>query len=1236
MFRKGFIRPLIVSALAFAFVFILPKDVYGYAGNNNYGIGSCSSGHCYHGAVWVEYVYTNKNSSEKADLPNNPYFKWNANYHTVISNKCRQYKSFFVLTRPETTSGAFTGYLATTTQLRYIRYDHKVGATFSNRSGTSPYLIPDKGPYDYGSDLVAKAKRYVSLEQAYDYYTTMYKMDKNAVNNKKWNANSKLGYFCYGSTGGSFQSKSGVSAGGRSDTSDYDSKVDLGTVELHNFQTTASVTFRHYIYTNSDNSDFKTKRAYTNYTIKQGKKVIVPSTKLEVSSMERSDGKFSKRVNTNTQTVSVPIGQSKKVCQTITYKTKNFTITESGFSPKNDTKQSKACVTVKSTFTCSDFIENMGTAKTINYGNTKGVSLGINHTTSNGNDGGDWSTKSYAKPSDEIQFLHCDIFGAQAVEDSTRANPTRRPGHVKPNYFYFSASPNNKYLFDRNKPNLTTKYTIPAGQRSPNLSSLKPDFVNPYEVVFFSPSITFSASSYATNKYNCNYWGVGNSSYSYQIPGFDPRGVNDCRAQDISVEKSDVGKVVSQSMHWNKVQAWINTRWTPGKCGCGVNQSAKNYSISSYPGPDSGRDSYNWGHREYHCANNGNCCPPVACGPYGTSCCYSTPTYRVSVDELWHPMTSTSVDKTTTASVYIPYNFKTKAESEIATGQGTGVVYAGEDVESRFTVDILERENEEVSDESYRTITPTDTKIQVVAFTINNQVSAGVASNILPGGVSEINNEDPCQYYTRKLGTSSGILCNVLNNEGQNDGVVIGAQNKDGLLHESESDVDENVTGFDGKPYYDIVPDVEAGSKYCVAVGISHADSHGYPDSDIPDGQGANNISISNSSAHGANPKWRISNASCRTVAKKPNVQVWGSIYSKSTKESGSSIGSLNGAISTSVSPKHAAASVSNNGIEKIFGSWSEVATIANGTVEGFASGAALGYIGNGGGANPSKIANKYCNMTKLTISNNQDYCNDSEAGYAGITNVDSVSLLNQIRSRYTPNTKGATYSGVLQTVSNNGAQYTYYNGDVELPFIRQTTGTNVIEVNGTLTITGDICSGGGQCGTSGNSLILKQRNTSTYDEIENLPQVIIIAKNIVVRPNVTQIDAWLFAEGSEAGSMSGDINTCSDGHLSSKICSNTLMFNGPVFAKTLTLNRTAGAYPGENKTGAVSATEDIASANRRLDAGGTTAIEPRYGSLTPAEIFNLRPDVYLWSYNQANRLTQATVVYMRELAPRY
>lgn len=95
-------------------------------------------------------------------------------------------------------------------------------------------------------------------------------------------------------------------------------------------------------------------------------------------------------------------------------------------------------------------------------------------------------------------------------------------------------------------------------------------------------------------------------------------------------------------------------------------------------------------------------------------------------------------------------------------------------------------------------------------------------------------------------------------------------------------------------------------------------------------------------------------------------------------------------------------------------------------------------------------------------------------------------------------------------------------------------------------------------------------------------------------------------------------------------------MFNGPVFAKTLTLNRTAGAYPGENKTGAVSATEDIASANRRLDAGGTTAIEPRYGSLTPAEIFNLRPDVYLWSYNQANRLTQATVVYMRELAPRY
>ena len=41
-------------------------------------------------------------------------------------------------------------------------------------------------------------------------------------------------------------------------------------------------------------------------------------------------------------------------------------------------------------------------------------------------------------------------------------------------------------------------------------------------------------------------------------------------------------------------------------------------------------------------------------------------------------------------------------------------------------------------------------------------------------------------------------------------------------------------------------------------------------------------------------------------------------------------------------------------------------------------------------------------------------------------------------------------------------------------------------------------------------------------------------------------------------------------------------------------------------------------------------------GHITPAEIFNLRADAYLWAYSQASRYTEAQTTYTRELAPRY
>ncbi len=88
-------------------------------------------------------------------------------------------------------------------------------------------------------------------------------------------------------------------------------------------------------------------------------------------------------------------------------------------------------------------------------------------------------------------------------------------------------------------------------------------------------------------------------------------------------------------------------------------------------------------------------------------------------------------------------------------------------------------------------------------------------------------------------------------------------------------------------------------------------------------------------------------------------------------------------------------------------------------------------------------------------------------------------------------------------------------------------------------------------------------------------------------------------------------------------------MINGPIIANELLLNRTGGAHQGDVKITGSSATSCSLA---RLDLCNLAD----NGSATPAEIINLRPDIYLWAYSQLNRYTQATTTYSREQAPRY
>ena len=365
-------------------------------------------------------------------------------------------------------------------------------------------------------------------------------------------------------------------------------------------------------------------------------------------------------------------------------------------------------------------------------------------------------------------------------------------------------------------------------------------------------------------------------------------------------------------------------------------------------------------------------------------------------------------------------------------------------------------------------------------------------------------------------------------------------------LSENEGSVDPGKEiSLSGK--VTIGDEVELGTKYCFATAINYTHS----------GSGYNG---------GLNKTWTISNATCTGVAKKPHFQVWGGVYSPS--------------------------SITASQIKKgntTYGSWAEHLVVAKGKITSFASGASLGYDGYGFSGNAGSTASS-AKLNPLTISNN----NPNNLGFSKIDA--STGIVDVLKDRFANKTE-ATKIGIdyRDSVSNIG-------------LTARANGTAVY-VGNNITISDNICysKDANTCKNS-SSTTLSSYNDVTISNLNNMPQILIFAKNITIKPDVTRIDAWLISDGT--------INTCVE---NSDQCSKTLVINGPVFANELKLNRTAGASGG-----AVNGVNDVL--NRDLATDGYAA---------PAEIFNLRGDAYLWSYLQAQRTNEAVTSYIRELAPR-
>ncbi len=1202
-----------------------------------------------YGATWALYQYSSKTGGDlkvPSALQASSEEESEAAQITAPA-KCREYGGFYVLVRDEglKSSGQLTGKPFGTLQLQDLT---EMGGNYDYRSfgdGLSPTF---KGISDTTGDatVVASGQPLEEVRRLFE------SMPEDAKNGFEWDNHSTAGLFCYGSeyTGSgdasSVYSTSSVTFGGASQTSDLDGTT---TMFLSSSVANASstVTFTHRI-VSAKQPDSGMYNVNINWSVSgdYSSRNNPPSGVLNLASSSewsvRADGKWEKVVSVS---AAVPIGSSGRICQKISYNPKNYaTVGESVSS--SGSGSSTACVNLRAITPPTPTCAAMGgtSTKNINYGDTNGISKVWNMNNISGDTG--WQSTVWARPGDTIQFAHCFSWGVQAVRKSDsygggRTTPSEASSlsdRVNESSFTITSDRGSQYLFGTRRDQGSLGQTVTLQRFNSTAYRLGGGYINAeangnYDLVLMSPSKETTDAS----RYNCLIFDFTQFiNNGFQIPGMTTGG---CAASNATGQTNEVGTTISQRITYPYQQAWVYESWyhNGGTCNCKTKAPSENTSVY-YNNTNLGYGNHNGSiatvrHGATYWSEILNCYPGVNCSEYqddlncpgmtsanGCSCtdagahydhdcsydeCYDTPgggktcvhysktcTYHrgstigncsgygsFDVIGTRHPVRFRDYgNRTSVASVNIPYNFRTADTSSINAGS---VIYAGESVSSTFTASVLPVINSSIksTDSAYATVYPGDIRIEQFIIGPNASVPAQT-SGVLPIGGGTM-----CNYFG---GTQCGTIS--INNQDSN------WKNAQGRY---------NGWTWSMSATYNVPNNADIGSKYCVAIGMTIASSHPNADATTVSGW------------HSFNGNWRVS-LSCRTIAKKPNFQAWNAnLYATE-------------GMNTTTARKYEGATLgTNSSADKIFGSWEEYLAISKGDINGFASGAALGYEGStmriAGG---HSTTGNFCDLSHMSVANVG--CSSNYAGFSKISLSDAT--IKRLYSRYLSSSfeinsgesinvasasavKGATGQSVEEYIATSG------NGTISSTIIRSANSpVLVIYVPGTLTINANICSGTGTCQGYDNALVLGSRNSQRFSSLSEIPQAIIIASQINISENVTQIDAWLVALGSP-----GTVNTCYQfnvGASSSDTCSKTLIVNGPTITNHLLLNRTAGAY-----------TRSTFGQNDRPGAENNLTDD---GSITPAEIFNYRPDTILWGYQQSQDFSQATVTYSRELSPRY
>lgn len=350
-----------------------------------------------------------------------------------------------------------------------------------------------------------------------------------------------------------------------------------------------------------------------------------------------------------------------------------------------------------------------------------------------------------------------------------------------------------------------------------------------------------------------------------------------------------------------------------------------------------------------------------------------------------------------------------------------------------------------------------------------------------------------------------------------------------------------------------------------------------------------------------ANPH-RVSYPICVVIAKRPSIQIWGddlsvgNNFAEKTPAPGS-LPLLNNNASVKTSRFRATNAV---GAQATFGSWAEYGIFApapNGLIASATGGALSGKYGN-----PTDFSADATPANKLT------FANTDPSNYGKWTQARTIGSIEQFAtSRY------AESSDNNPNISLN----TIGISDGEIKIIRLTHA-------GAITVSGAY-------GKTATAILITDQDVTITDDITitnrtinklgSAPQVIIIAKNIIINDNVKNIDAWLMARPTDPteglDGPNGKISTCNsiqpNGQyatgLTINTCNNPLQINGAVMAREVQFRRTYGADRN-----------------------------PPLGLSAPAEVINLRADAYMWARESASSSDSLPIKTMSvtELPPRF